>query len=63
MMFFLFGLTAIWHSDILRYLLALFTPRKFDTEQMFVLVRMGLRNRWDAQPVRRYKGCAIYTRY
>jgi len=39
-----------------------FPARQFYTEQMFVLVRMELNNRVDAQPMKRfkrYKGYAI----
>jgi len=32
-----------------------FTLRKFDAEQMFILVRMQLRNHADAQPKKRFK--------
>jgi len=45
---------------------AVFPLRQFDTEQMFVLVRMQLRKHVDAQPVKRfkrYKGYAIYIQY
>jgi len=38
-----------------------FPLRKFDTEQMFVLVRMQLRKHVDAQPVKRFKRYKGYT--
>jgi len=42
---------------------ALFPPRKFYTEQMYVLLRTQLRSHVDTQPVKRYKSYAIYIRY
>jgi len=40
-----------------------FPLRKLYTEQIFVLVRVQLRNHACTQPVKRLKRCGIYTQY